>query len=87
MAQIAFEYKIVTGKANEELTKQLGALSSSSGWIVAEMTTLDDALVVLLKREKDFEVAQSLQQALENAIEEPPQITDAIAKQQDEQPF
>jgi len=87
MAQIAFEYKIVTGKANEQLSQQLAALSSSSGWVVAEMTALDSELVVLLRREKDFEVAQSLQQALENAVEEPAQIIDAIAKPQNEQPF
>ncbi len=78
MAQIAFEYKIVTGRANDELAHQLGALSGAAGWQVAAMSALEKELVVLLKREKDFEVAQSLQQALEDAIEEPPGVTDAV---------
>lgn len=80
MAQIAFEYKIVTGRANDELAQQLGALSGAAGWQVAAMSALEQELVILLKREKDFEVAQSLQQALESAVEEPPAITEAIGK-------
>lgn len=77
MAQISFEYRIVTGRGNE-LADELGALSRSGGWQVAQMTAMDADLVVLLRREKDFEVAQSLQQALENAIEDPPARTEAI---------
>ena len=80
MAQMAYEYKIVTGQANEELSTQLGALSASSGWMVADITALDHELVVLLQREKDFEVAQSLQQALESNVEEPPSMVDPIGK-------
>ncbi len=80
MAQIAFEYKIVTGRPNDELAHQLGALSGAGGWQVAGMSALEQELVILLKREKDFEVAQSLQQALESAVEEPPAITEAIGK-------
>ena len=86
MAQMAFEYKILTGKADDELTKQLGALSASSGWTVANMTSIDHDVVILLRREKDFEVAQSLQQALESTmeeLEEPPSITDAIGQHLD----
>lgn len=77
MAQISYEYKIATGRGNA-LADELGALSRSGGWQVAQMTALKDELVVLLRREKDFEVAQSLQQALENAIEEAPPRTEAI---------
>ena len=81
MAQFSFEYKILTGRENEELASQLGSLSNC-GWRVAQMTSLRDDIVILLQREKDYEVAQSLQQALEERIEEPPAIiTDAIGKE------
>lgn len=65
VAKAAFQYKIVSGAPDERLCAQLGALSSGGGWEVIAATHGPDGLVCLLKREKDFEVAQSLQAALE----------------------
>lgn len=64
LPNLAFEYKIVTGDSDERLCTQIGALSGE-GWEVAGFTHASRGLVCLLKREKDFEVAQSLHAVLE----------------------
>jgi hypothetical protein len=64
MANIAFEYRIALGEPDESFCRQLAELSNA-GWQVAALTHGRDGLICLLKREKDFEVAQSLHVALE----------------------
>ncbi|MDQ2866410.1 MAG: hypothetical protein M3R51_09310 [Candidatus Eremiobacteraeota bacterium] len=68
MAHISYDYKIVRGKPDETLAEELGDLSASGGWNVAEVASIGSDLIVLLKREKDYEVAQSLQEAFAQPI-------------------
>lgn len=77
MAHISFDYKIVQGAPGETLATELGDLSASGGWEVVEMASIDARLVVLLKREKDYDVAQSLQEAFAQPIASP---ADAISR-------
>ncbi len=51
---------------------------SSAGWQVAGLTHGPDGLICLLRREKDFEVAQSLQVA----FEESETLTEAISRRE-----
>ncbi|MFN2448274.1 MAG: hypothetical protein ABR508_00570 [Candidatus Baltobacteraceae bacterium] len=78
VANVAFEYKIVSGEPDERLCAQLGALSSSGGWEVVAAAHAPHGLICLLKREKDFEVAQSLHVALE----ETQTIAQAVARRE-----
>ncbi|MDQ6826753.1 MAG: hypothetical protein M3Z14_06090 [Candidatus Eremiobacteraeota bacterium] len=69
MAHPQFDYKLLTGSPDDELAMKLSDLSATKGWEVVSMAGHDRGKVaVLLKRDKDYEVAQSLQQALEEAV-------------------
>lgn len=71
MAHISYDYKFVQGPPGDALASELGDLSAAGGWNVAQMTALDARVVVLLKREKDYEVAQSLQEVFAQPIASP----------------
>jgi hypothetical protein len=74
---MTFEHKIVLGAPDDEFCSELTRLSSA-GWQIAALTHGPDGLICLLKREKDFEVAQSLQEALQ----ESETLTDAISRRE-----
>lgn len=75
MAKVSHEYRIETGSPDASLSARLTELSSN-GWEVAGVTYGDPGVICVLRREKDFEVARSLQAALEK--EEP--LPDAISR-------
>jgi hypothetical protein len=64
MARVSHEYRIETGEPDERLCSRL-AERSANGWEVAGITYGSEGLICLLQREKDFEVARTLQAALE----------------------
>ncbi len=66
MARVSYEFQIVCGEPDERLAKALTD-HSVHGWEIAGVAYGTKGLIVLLKREKDFEVAQSLRVALEEA--------------------
>jgi hypothetical protein len=66
MARVSYEFQITTGEPSAELSAKLTELSAR-GWDVAGMTYGAEGLIVLLRREKDFEVARSLQVAFEES--------------------
>jgi hypothetical protein len=68
MARVQYEYRIERGEPDEKLCAVLTELSAT-GWDVAGITYGTGGLICVLRREKDFEVARSLQAALEH--EEP----------------
>ena len=74
VANVTFEYKIVKGAPDDHLCEQLCVLSSR-GWQVASATYGEGTLICLLKREKDFEVARSVREALEESP-----IVEAVAR-------
>jgi len=75
MARVTHEYKFLRGAADTPLAGEITQLSSA-GWEVAAIGGRAEDLVVLLRRETDFEVAQSLQHALEEV-----QTVDAVARE------
>lgn len=76
MAHVSYDYKIVQGPPERALADELGELSASGGWNVVGIASIGSALVVLLRREKDYEVAHSLQEAFAQPIT----TVDAIAQ-------
>lgn len=64
MAQIQFDFQFITGAADDALAGELGR-RSSDGWEVLGITGRAGDIVVCLRRERDFQVAQSLMNALE----------------------
>ncbi len=64
MARVSHEYRIQTGDPDEKLSAQLTELSSR-GWDVIGVAHGAPGVICVLRREKDFEVARSLQAALE----------------------
>jgi len=77
VANVVFEHKIVIGAPDERFCAQLTQLSSS-GWQAVGLAHGPDGLICLLRREKDFEVAQSLQVA----FEESELLTEAISRRE-----
>lgn len=77
MANVAFEHKIVLGAPDERLCAQLTELSAV-GWQAVGIAHSSDGLICLLRREKDFEIAQSLQVA----FEESEVLTEAISRRE-----
>lgn len=75
MARVSHEYRIETGTPDGVLSARLTELSSH-GWDVVGVAHGASDLICVLRREKDFEVARSLQAALEQ--EEP--LPDAISR-------
>lgn len=74
---MTFEYRFELGMPDADFSARLSELSGA-GWQVAALTYGPHGAICLLKREKDFEIAQSLQVALE----ESETITDAIARRE-----
>ena len=66
VAHIQFEHQLVTGAADERFCARLNELSAD-GWQAVALAHGPGELICLVKREKDFKVAQSLQAAFEEA--------------------
>ena len=65
MARVSHEFRIESGDPTAELCSRLTELSSH-GWDIAGVAYGDDGLICILRREKDFDVARSLQTAFES---------------------
>jgi hypothetical protein len=74
MARVSYQFTIVSNAADEQLSAALSELSAQ-GWDVIGFACRPKGCVALLKREKDFEVAPSLQEVFE--ANEP---TDAVSR-------
>ena len=66
MARVSHEFRIETGGPDPALSSRLTELSAD-GWEVAGFAYGDGGLICLLRREKDFDIARSLQTAFEQA--------------------
>jgi hypothetical protein len=64
MARVMYDYRFEEGAPNGTLAANLGEYSAQ-GWDVVAMVERGSNVLCLLRRERDFEVAQSLQTALE----------------------
>ena len=75
MPRVSYDFRFATGQPDEHLSSELAVLSSN-GWEVVGITRHEDGIACLLRREKDFEVARTLQ----SAFEEPEKATEAISR-------